>query len=333
MPVCKDFMCTFNFESLSSARELQRTLSEAESTSHDETEISADTYSLTPNTLEYIKSDCPLVATLVSLMCSDDIEEPTLDEDEFIDNHYDASGSHSSVELGFNRSRAASSMSTLDIRSYRYEKLTQYSTLKRHLLNYIIPLAATENSDLLKGDDPILKFLTSDIIERFKTNMLSSHESRNFRRLLSELLNELFALRKWKEILQIIDSIPVNVVMRQTSLCDLHDFVVCCLVHTQCSKADDKMNLIREKSEDIMTLLHRIMSPEMQAREILSVHQKLHIDHVLESLTMCLHKGNLTTDMKVALEKRFKQIKVFHRVSIYHFFNLIKSISYHTLRY
>ena len=306
---------TFNFESLKAATELQGFDSVDARPQHVDGSLS-DTYSLTPNTLEYIKSDCPLVATLVSLMCSDDLEDVFNDIDDQIEDSIQASGSHSSLEASVNRSRAASSMSMLDIRSYRYEKLTQYPTLKGHLLNYIIPLAATENSDLLKGDDPILKLLTSDIIERFKTNMLSLHESRNFRRLLSELLNELFTLRKWKEILQIIDSIPVNVVRRQTSLSVLHDFVVCCLVHTQCTAAEDNVTLTKERSEDVTTLLHRILSDDLQAREVLSVHKKLQIDHTLDLFSMCLNKTNLNKGMEETLQKKFKQLKVFHRVSI-----------------
>lgn len=317
-PVCKDFMVTFNFESLKPALSLQKCHAADDKSNTLDTSLS-DTYSLTPNTLEYIKSDCPLVATLVSLMCSDDLEETlSVSSYEILDDTFHGSGSLTSMDVSLNksnRSRASSSMSMLDIKSYRYEKLTQYPTLKRHLLNYIIPLAATENSDLLKGDDPILKLLTSDIIERFKTNMLSLHESKNFRRLLTALLNELFQLRKWREILQVIDSIPVNVVKRQTSLCVLHDFVVCCLVHTQCTLADDTTTLNKEKSEDVMTLLYRILSADLQAREVLSVHQKLQIDHTLDLFSLCLNKKNLSTNMIEALKQKFKQVQVFHRVS------------------
>ncbi|KAL5009258.1 hypothetical protein ScPMuIL_014839 [Solemya velum] len=71
------------------------------------------TYHLTPVTLEYIKSDSPLAATLVSLVCSDELDN--------IEEHM--SDDYFSEDL--HRKRAASDISILDIRSYRYQKLTE----------------------------------------------------------------------------------------------------------------------------------------------------------------------------------------------------------------
>ncbi|XP_053395117.1 zinc finger FYVE domain-containing protein 26-like [Mercenaria mercenaria] len=322
IPHCKDFMCVFDFDSMSYAQQAHSSSGEMESKPGDLTLSDSDTtYNLTPNTLEYIKSDCPLVATLVSLMCSDDMEENLID-DAFDEGHFNTSGSsftsslESSLQMSLNRSRTSSSMSMLDLKSYRYEKLSnEYPALKRHLLNYIVPLAATEDPDILKGDDPILKLLTSDIVERFKTNMLSLHESSEFRILLTGLLDEMFNLRKWKEVLQVIDCIPVTVFRNQTSLCSLHDFVVCCLIHKLCSVADDKGTLNKDKSEDVMILLHRILSADGQAHEILAVHHKLQIDHNIDLFRMCLSRRHLSASMKEAVEQKFKQIKVFHRIT------------------
>lgn len=318
----KDFMCVFDFESMSHTQHTScgEVKSKPGETTLDDSDI---TYNLTPNTLEYIKSDCPLVATLVSLMCSDDMEENLID-DAFEESHFNASGSYSSFEssqqsllqVSFNRSRTSSSMSTLDLKSYRYEKLTnEYPALKRHLLNYIVPLAATEDPDILKGDDPILKLLTHDIVEMFKSNMLSLHESLGFRVLLTGLLNELFNLRKWKEVLQVIDCIPITVFRNQPSLCNLHDFVVCCFIHKQCSIGEDKGTLSKEKSEEVTILLNRILSGDGQAREILTVHHKLQIDHNIDLFRLCLGRNDISESLKEAVQQKFRQIKVFHRVS------------------
>lgn len=322
IPHCKEFLCIFNFDSINHAQQMQSSIGELKSKSGNITLNDSDTtYKLVPNTLEYIKSDSPLVATLVSLMCSDDMEENLILADvAFDDDHFDTSESEESFEnslqASFKRSRTVSSMSMLDLKSYRYQKLSnEYPALKRHLLNYIVPLAATEDPDILKGDDPILKLLTSDIIERFKTNMLTLHESLEFRILLTGLLDELFDLRKWREILHVIDCIPVTVFRQQTNLCSLHDFVVCCLIHKLCSIADDKLTLTKDKSENVMVLLHRMLSADGQAREILAVYHKLQIDHNIDLFQMCLSRCDLGKCMKEAVGQKFKQIKMLYRVS------------------
>ncbi|XP_052767439.1 zinc finger FYVE domain-containing protein 26-like isoform X2 [Mya arenaria] len=318
-PVQKAFMVAFEFSSILHAEKIKKVDEKIKSLDSEASDTEL-TYSLTPNTLEYIKSDCSLVATLVSLMCSDNIDESL--DDAFDDSYFDVSGSMSSLEsslqqnLNLKRSRAASSMSSLDIRSYRYEKLSyEYPTLKRHLLNYIVPLVATEDPEILKGDDPILKMLTSDIIERYKTNILSLHESKNLRALLTDLFNELFKLRKWTEIIRIIDSIPVNLVRKQTSLTCLHDFVICCALHKICNVPNDQVPLKEENSKEVMTLLHRMKSPDRMAHEVLSVHEKLCIEHDLDLFTLCLSRRDMNNTMSTAMQTRYKQIKVYYRIT------------------
>ena len=321
IPSCKTFMCAFDFESVTRAEmykksNIQPSAIEGSGDSfvHDE-DI---TYDLTPNTLEYIKRDCPLVATLVSLVCSDDVEESSMD-DTFDETYFNVSGSHGSHDSNYeinNRERAASSMSVVDMKSYRYEKLTyDYPALKRHLLNFIVPLAATEDHVIFKGDDPILKLLTSEIVEKFKMNMLSLHESLEFQACLTGLLNELFSHRKWIEILQVIDSVPVTVFRKDVGMCGLRDFVITCIIHSLCNSGDSGSTLPKEKSEKVYSLIHELMSVELQARELLAVHVNLEIEHNMDLFNMCLSNTTLSEAMKTVLHLKFQQIKVFYRVS------------------
>ncbi|KAL4238418.1 hypothetical protein ACF0H5_003126 [Mactra antiquata] len=313
IPHCKDFMCVFNFDSVTQALKLHSHHGVESKNSHSRESTLSDsiTYSLTPNTLEYIKSDCPLIATLVSLMCSDEMDDNLIDS-AFDDSHFN----HKESLDESIRSRTSSSMSMLDLRSYRYDKLTNdYPTLKRHLLNYIVPLAATEDPDILKGDDPILKLLTHDIVERYKTNILSLHESDGFQILLTGLVNELFSLRKWKEINQVIDCIPVTTVRHQTSLCNLHDFAVCCLIHKFCNASDDQGKLSKASSEEVTTLLLKLFSADGQAREVLTVSHKLFIEHNLDLFQHCLNRGIRNKALQESMQQKYKQIKVYYRIT------------------
>lgn len=317
-PFCSEFMCAFECSAIPHAEQACEVTMETLPSNSQSSDLDL-TYSLTPNTLEYIKSDCPLVATLVSLMCSDNIDE-TLD-DAFDDSHFEASGSLSSLEsslqVNLKRSRAASSMSALDIRSYRYEKLTnEYPALKRHVLNYIVPMAATEDPDIEKGSDPILKLLTSDIVERFKGNMLSLHESKNFRALITEIIGVQFEKRKWMEIVKVIDSVPVTLERKQAALCSLHDFVVCCAINDICSKGESTKMLKKEDSQLVSSLVHRLVSPECQARQLLCVHRRLQIEHNLDLFDMVLSQPHDCASQKDVLEMVSKRLKVYYRVCI-----------------
>ena len=318
VPYNKVFLCVFDFESITRGMKLNssRLNSSLSSQKSDQGELNSSrdlTYNMTPNTLDYIKADCPLVATLVSLVCSDDFDEVFI-EDNLNEGHFASSLSVSDPDSILNRSRSPSAMSLVDIRSYRYEKLTnEYPYVKRHLLNYFIPLAATEDHEILKGDDPILKLLTSSMMDRFKSSVLSLHESSEFRALLSGLLNELFSMKKWTEVISIIHSVPVTVVQSDPNLLSLHDFVLCCSVHKKCNAADG--NLDQAKSKEVTTLIHGIYCTQTQAHEILTVHRKLRIDNNIELFEMCLNKKDLTSPLRAAVEQKFQEIKVFYRVS------------------
>jgi hypothetical protein len=60
--------------------------------------------------------------------------------------------------------------------SYLYQKLTDsYPTLKQHILNYIIPIAGSQDEDIIRSGDPVLKLITSAISDKLKACMLSVH--------------------------------------------------------------------------------------------------------------------------------------------------------------
>ena len=67
-------------------------------------------YQLTPVTLDYVKNDSSLVATLVSLVCADELDDidQQLEDDHFLS------------ESEKSRSISLSDISLVDIRSYRY---------------------------------------------------------------------------------------------------------------------------------------------------------------------------------------------------------------------
>lgn len=318
VPYNKDFLCVFDFESINRGMKIcsSRLNSSLTSQKSDQGEINDSrdmTYNMTPNTLDYIKADCPLVATLVSLVCSDDFDEVFI-EDNLNEGHFGSSLSVSDPDSILNRSRSPSAMSLVDIRSYRYEKLTnEYPYLKRHLLNYFIPLAATEDHEILKGDDPILKLLTSSMMDRFKSSVLSLHESNEFRTLLSGLLNELFSMRKWTEVLNIIHTIPVTIIQGDPNFQNLYDFVLCCSVHKKCNSADRSLNIA--KSKEVTTLIHGIQCTQTQAHEILTVYKKLQIDNNIELFEMCLNKRDLNYSLRETVEQKFQEVKVFYRIT------------------
>lgn len=254
-------------------------------------------YHLTPVTLEYIKSDSPLIATLVSLVCSDELDniEEHLSDDYFSE-HY--------------RKRASSDISLLDIRSYRYQKLTEdYPTLKRHLLNYVVPIANAEDPDIQKSGDPILKFMTSNITEKVKACMLNLHNSRQFQNVLEVILNELFLDRKWPEIIAILDSMPLKVLRCNSVLLTWYDFALCCEIHGLISEDQS-----RSSDNELANCLRCFKCPLVQTRTLLTVYHKLPIDSALELFELCCFY-NIPSDLRQTIQEKIDVLKMYQDVS------------------
>lgn len=276
---------------------------------------STPSYQLTPVTLDYIKAECPLVATLVSLVCSDDVD---LDD---IEEHLELDHFNDSNRL---RGRTASEMSLMDIRSYRYQKLTdEYPTLKRHLLNYVIPIAGAEDPQILKGRDSLLKLITSNFSEKVKACMLNLHGNWQFQTVLASILNDLVVDRKWSEILLVLDSLPVTQLRDSSFFCALHDFSLKCLVQSSFSSTKVAMAtesttpvtvVTRQKASVVVDHLHRFLCPVTMTRLLLVVYRKLPMDHGIELFQMCQH-FDMTEQMMVAVGVKLAELTMFNRVS------------------
>lgn len=254
-------------------------------------------YQLTPVTLEYIKTDSALIATLVSLVCEDELDDI---EEHFTDDHY----AESDQRL---KKRSQSDINLVDIRSYRYQKLTiDFPVLKQHLLNYVVPLALPDSPDMLRGGDPILKFMTSNINKTIKTCMLNLHGSAQFQKVLIEMINNLCHKKKWLAILTIIDSIPECIREEKPDLKILHDFILCCLVSDS----------VRDSSVDLNVYLRQCHDINTQARTILGALKKLSIHTCIDLLEMCLASKDLDEPMKNAIKIKLKELFMYRRVSV-----------------
>ncbi|KAK3587800.1 hypothetical protein CHS0354_042763 [Potamilus streckersoni] len=316
VPFDRSFLCSFDFTSLVQLGNELQTLRRTSSLPHFAENISGDlssghfrdkedtTYKMTPLTLDYIKSDCPIVATLVSLNSSDEFDDVQFHLER---GHFDDDDDESELS----RCRSPSDMSIVDIRSYRYQKLSDnFPTLKRHLLNYIVPIAGTEDPEILRGGDPILKFVTSNITDKFKSIMLTLHDSIQFYTFVTEIVYKLFIQHKWQEILGIIDSIPVCVFKENSQLQNIHDMVLSCMILRDAKKGE----LSKSKSEQVMGLVHRVLSQDQQARMLLSVHQSLHIEHNMDLFEMCLCQP-MTEELQLALRTKFDEIRIYYQIA------------------
>ncbi|KAL3872697.1 hypothetical protein ACJMK2_035906 [Sinanodonta woodiana] len=317
VPFDRSFLCSFEFTSLNPLENELKTLRRTYSLPHFAGNTSGGlssghfrnqedtTYKMTPLTLDYIKLDCPIVATLVSLISSDEFDDVQFHLEK---GHFEEDDNDDSEQ---SRHRSSSDMSIVDMRSYRYQKLSDnFPTLKRHLLNYIVPIAGTEDPEILRGGDPILKFVTSNITDKFKTIMLTLHDSIQFNTFVTEIVFKLFVQHKWHEILSIIDSIPVCVFKENPQLQNIHDMVLCSVILKDAKKGI----LSKSKSEQVMGLVHQVLSQDQQARMLLSVYQSLHIEHNMDLFEMCLCQP-MTEELQLALKTKFEEIKIYYRIT------------------
>ena len=255
-------------------------------------------YQLTPFTLEYVKSECPLVATLVSLVCTDELDEIEINDDYF------------SESL---RSRSSSEMSLVDIRSYRYQKLTDdYPILKRHILNYVIPLAGAEDPDILNSGDPLLKFITSNISDKVKACMLNLHDNSQFQDVLMKLLNELLTRCKWTQVIGVLDSIPNAIFHHQADLCALHDFVIVCFIN---EKLQQTTVLRKVDADEVVKYASRLLSVDTKFHTLLSVYKRLPLDHNLHLFEMCCFE-EMSEEMLAVIRQKLEEMKMYYKVRV-----------------
>ncbi|ESP02327.1 hypothetical protein LOTGIDRAFT_238051 [Lottia gigantea] len=252
-------------------------------------------YLLTPTTLDYIKNDSLLVATMVSLVCADELDEI---DTHFTDNYF--------RQESVPRDRTMSDISLVDIRSYRYQRLTDdFPILQRHLLNYILPLAGADNPDMSNSGDPILKFVTNDIDEKVKLCMFSLHDSVQFQDVVNELILRFIQNENYLSVLAVLQSIPEILMKEKVDWKILHDFSLVNLVSQKCQRpnCDNK----------VINLLRYFYSKSTQVRTILSVCNNLPVETGIDLLELCL-SYELSSELVPLVEKQLKILHVYAKI-------------------
>ncbi|GFR95860.1 zinc finger FYVE domain-containing protein 26-like, partial [Elysia marginata] len=278
--------------------------------------VAQPVYNLTPVTLEYVKQDSLLVATMVSLVCADNLDNI---EQQFTDDHFQLTESNSttasqslslarSYSTGLPLPHSSSDISLVDIRSYRYHRLMDdYPILMRHLLHYILPLASANNPQLLEGRDPILKFVTNEIDDQVKLCMFSLPGSRQFQGVVHNMANCLLEERKWLELLHILHTLPCQVVAEKLCLQTLQDHVLTCWALTEVKQPGF--------APKIGDKLRCYFNPSLQARTVLSISSALSKDLCLDLLELCLNKLQKNAVIRKAVAARFEEVQIHAKIS------------------
>lgn len=274
----------------------------------------APKHSLTPATLEYVKSECPLVATLVSLVCDDELDDI---DPQFAEDHF--SGDENL------RGRAPSEISLVDIRSYRYQKLTDsYPSLKQHLLNYIVPIAGSQDEEIIKSRDPVLKLITSSISDKLKACMLCLHCSQPFQDVVKSVLNSLITGSKWLKILEILHSFPSTVIQNDPKYAALTEISLECIIFHRLSQSPSPSKLV---ADEICSALKRFNDCTKACHILLSIYKKLPLD-VVQDLFHSFDNVDIDNQLKETVATKLKEINVYIRVS----FLLVTVIEYYMYR-
>ncbi|XP_062609221.1 zinc finger FYVE domain-containing protein 26-like [Saccostrea cucullata] len=256
-------------------------------------------YQLTPLTLEYIKDESPLVATLVSLVCMDELDdiEEHLNVDHF---------------TGSLRSRSSSEMSLVDIKSYRYQRLTRdYPILNGHILSYVIPVAGAEDPEILGSADPILKFISNNISDSVKVCMLNLHTSKEFQSVLMKLLEDLTKEGKWLAVISLLEGIPIIVTRQRPQLCVLHDFALACCV-TELVSGNQSLN--QSQTDKVVCCMHKFIDKEKFIHLLLSVYKSLPLEECCELFDLVFYLQSHES-LHSAVKAKIQELKMFLRIT------------------
>lgn len=268
---------------------------------------------LTPVTLDYVRETSGLVATLLTLLCSDELDDI---ETQFTDNYFQANSP-------LPRHRASSDISVVDIRSYRYHRLVDdFPILQRHLLTYIIPLAGADNPEISHSGEPILKFVTNIIDEDVKMCLFSLHDSFQFLDVLHKMVCRLMAKRQWQALVPVLRSIPEVVISTYPHLQLLHDFIISCWVKefsAALPKAKSSVafgiSKLNSSARDVNLLyqLRGMYCLDAQARVVVSVCEGLPVDWGLDLLELCLSQS-IQPGLHAAVKAKHHYLSVYHQV-------------------
>ncbi|KAK7502719.1 hypothetical protein BaRGS_00005969, partial [Batillaria attramentaria] len=271
-------------------------------------------YQLTPVTLDYVRETSTLVATLLTLTCSDELDDI---EAQFTDDHFQASS--------FPRNRTSSDISVVDIRSYRYHRLVDdFPILLRHLLAYIIPLAGADNPEISHSGEPILKFVTNNINEDVKLCLFSLHDSLQFLDMLQKMVSRLGRRRHWAALIPAIRSIPEVVMTKYPHLQLLHDFVLNCWARETstlatktrsfASSLSGALTVAGSRADATLHQLRKFYCADTQARVVLAVCDAFPVDYGLDLLKLCLTQS-LDPGLRSAVEAKHHFLGVYSRIS------------------
>ncbi|CAH1802978.1 unnamed protein product, partial [Owenia fusiformis] len=274
-------------------------------------------YNLNVPALEYIKNSSSLVATIVGLVCSDEIDDIDyeMDKRHFIDssdatshtglspmakslhNKIPGSGSFHST------SSQDSDISIVDIRSYRYQKLTDdFPVLKRHLEAYVIPLVGGTHPDILTTSDKVLRLTSCALDEDTRACMLLLHDTDHFRTVVHDTLDQLVEEKQWKVMLEIIDSIPAASTSHHTDLIILRDYILSHLCNQHSNPS---------YSESDWKYAMWIQNPTMQARVVLGGLRQWSVETCIELLKMCTQQMGLEEPLKDAVQSQLDKMNVY----------------------
>ena len=256
-------------------------------------------YNLTPLTLEYLKQSSALVATLVSMVCSDEMDdiEHALTEDHFT----------RSADLGGEMTE--SSNSTMDIRSYRYERLVlDFPVLRNYIVQHVLPLVGAQNPQTARNGDSLLKLTSQSIDRKIRACMLAMYDNTHFQRLLHGFFRDLALERNWATILDLLQCIPQHLLVQDADLLNLKDFILCCASTYRPSDCSDEME------ETNWRYLHQIHNKDTQARGVLGSLKHWSVDVCVDLLELCSSSHLLNNDLAEAIKVKLEIMKIYQKV-------------------
>jgi hypothetical protein len=175
----------------------------------------------------------------------------------------------------------------------------------------VIPIAGAEDPEIMSSADPILKFISNNILDRVKVCMLNLHTSKEFQNVLTKLLNDLTKEGKWSNVVSLLEGIPIRVTRQLPHLCVLHDLsLTCCIT----SLVSGSKSSTKTQTEKIIHYLHRFFDKEMFVHLLLSVYKNLPLDECCELFDMAYYVQTHRS-LHSAVIAKIQELKMFLKVS------------------
>ena len=276
-------------------------------------------FHLSPASVSYLRSKSDLVATLASLVgvtARDDPPKNTTGEASTPGSPVSPSATPED-EGEYTGQEKSESPAKLDfdesIDTNPWENLiSKFPTLWRHIQKQIVPLEVAQHPSLacLSPEELAQTFSEADMADDMRKAMLASSNGTHMGEVLLKVSKIMIQKREWLGVVNLLQSVPVQVLHSNPEIVNIHDLACCCVAYTS-GLATDSTDT---DSNDLWRHLLQVYDPDTRGRSVLGLLKCWPVDVSVELLRGCESYHSMNPGLATAVGERLSHMLIYQQV-------------------